>query len=146
MRSRRGRTRLHRAERGTNIIELLYFFAMFIGAFLGAHYARQVMGTRWGWPLGGIIGFLLPVIALGALKLLLDFAVGGVPRFPNCREGTCRGLEAYKLEKRGDEFHMVCRHGGRYNRRGRRFVMVNDDGIETPYLIWRPFRGWCSDG
>jgi len=38
-----------------------------------------------------------------------------------------------------EEYVWVCRCGGRYRRRGRRFVIVNDDGTETPYLVWRHF-------
>jgi hypothetical protein len=69
-----------------------------------------------------------------------------MPHLPKCREGTCRGTYAYKLAKFGEEYLLVCRHGGRYKRRGRKFVTVNEDGTETSYLVWRPFRGWFPDG
>jgi hypothetical protein len=32
-----------------------------------------------------------------------------------------------------------------YKRVGKRFVAVRDDGEESPYLVWKPFRGWYAD-
>jgi hypothetical protein len=39
----------------------------------------------------------------------------------------------------------LCRCRARYYRRGLRFVEINADGKELPYLRWRPFRGWFPD-
>jgi hypothetical protein len=145
MENRRGRAIHCRAARGATLIEIVVIVAMFYVAWLGARYSQRTMGGRWGWLPGGSVGFVLPLIVLGVLAFVSDLAIGGMPRLPRCREGTCRGPDAYKSGKFGEEYHLVCRHGGRYKRHGGKFVIVNEDGTETPYLIWRPFRGWFPD-
>ncbi|MGD0388888.1 MAG: hypothetical protein ABSC42_08040 [Tepidisphaeraceae bacterium] len=142
MTNRRSRASLHHAALGLTLVELLVLICC---AFLGALYARRAMGGWW-WLLGGLVGYLLPLIGLIVFAFLSDLATGGMPRLPKCREGTCRGPYAYKYSKLGGEYYWVCGHGGRYRRRGRKFVIVDDDGRETPYLVWRPFRGWFPDG
>lgn len=135
----------HHAFLGATLIEMVVITVMICCAFLGAHYALKAMGAKWWW-LGAIVGFFLPLVLAGLLALLSDLAIGGLPHLPQCLQGTCRGSNAYKSGKFGEEYHLVCRHGGRYKRRDRRFVIVNENGRETPYLVWRPFRGWFPDG
>ncbi len=142
----------HIAPSGFTLIELLVFVALLVFMKFGADFVHARVSGIFGWLLGGFLG-LGAFLAVGlALTLLKDLAVGGIPRLPRCREGTCRGPGMfradngnYKSQKVGEIYIDVCQHGGRYKRRGKRFVIVNDDGTETPYLIWRPFRGWFPD-
>jgi hypothetical protein len=140
-----GRVTCPRASSGFTFIEVLLFFLMLLCVVIGVVIAHERWGGRFGWLWGGIAGLVLFLVLGLVWALIVDFGVKGIPRLPRCRDGCCRG-EDYKLQQFGEEFYWVCQHGVRYKRRGRRFVVVNDNGIETPYLIWRPFRGWFSDG
>ena len=51
----------------------------------------------------------------------------------------------YEIKRFGDDFYFVCKCGDRYERLGRRFMQVTDDGKIVPYKVWRPFRGWFPD-
>jgi hypothetical protein len=146
------RAKINPALSGFTLIEFLAFIVLFLCMRFGAYFVHARMGGIFGWLLGGCLG--LVVFLLGGLTLaLLKDLVGGIPRLPKCQEGTCRGPGMffgnngdYKSQKLGGKYIYICQHGGRYDRRGRRFVIVNDDGTETPYLIWHPFRGWFPDG
>jgi hypothetical protein len=117
------------------------------------------MGNRFGY-LGYVIG--LPSGAAVMLVILSGLAVtwtyiqgllySGVPGFPVCRNGCCRGG---RLADPGD-YTIVwndgcnvrgfrCRCGHVYQKVGRRFVEVTPDGSFKPYLIWSRVKGWCSD-
>ena len=76
----------------------------------------------------------------------------GVPAFPVCRNGCCRGG---RLSDPGD-YKTVwnddwtvrgfrCRCGVTYQKVGRRFVELAPDGSLKPYLIWSRLKGWCPD-
>jgi len=133
------------AVSGFTLIEVLAFVFMILCVIGGVVFAQERLGGRFGWLWGGLAG-LAAFFLLGlAWAAIMDFGFKGIPRLPRCRDGCCRG-EDYKLQQYGEEFNWVCRHGVRYKRRGRRFVLVNDNGTETPYLIWRPFRGWFPEG
>ena len=141
----------HRASSGFTLIELLVIVAMLFCILVGARTAQSLMGGRYAWLLGGSVGCFSFLLGAAALVLLMDLWTGGLPRLPKCRNGCCRGPGMsrgdgdYDIGRTGEDYHYVCRCGGRYRRRGRRFVIVNDDGTETPYLVWRPFRGWFPD-
>jgi hypothetical protein len=68
----------------------------------------------------------------------------GRPPIPDCRRGRC-GSSDYFIEMQNGEKTYLCRCRARYCRRGFRFVEINADGKEVPYLRWRPFRGWFPD-
>jgi hypothetical protein len=152
MRIRQAQAIRHRVSLGLTLIELVVFVAMIVCVVEGGGIGHRIVGGRFGWLLGGFSGCFSFFLALAALVLLMDFWVGGVPRLPKCRNGCCcgpgmfRGHGDYTHRKVGDEYHLVCGCGIRHERRGRRFVVVNDDGTETRYLVWRPFRGWFPDG
>ena len=140
----------HHVSSGCTLIELLVFIAVIVCGLVGAHVGLHRVGPAYGWLLGGFLGCSTPLFGLMLLALLMDLWSGGGS--PNCRNGCCRGpgmfhgYGDYKYRKVGEEYHYVCRCGVRYKRRGKRFVVVNDDGSETPYLVWHPFRGWFPDG
>jgi prepilin-type N-terminal cleavage/methylation domain-containing protein len=127
-------------QRGFTLIELLAFIVLAGFLVAGVHLL--------GWLWGTILGVIAFVLAGSALALLRD-GFEGIPRLPRCRNGCCRGpglfLGDYGDYRIGDEHDLVCRCGIRHKRRGKRFVVVNDDGTEISHLIWRPFRGWFPD-
>jgi hypothetical protein len=140
------------ASSGFTLIELLAFIVLFICVRAGANFVHARIGGALGWLLGGFLGFVLFLVGGTGCAILRKLAVVGIPRLPKCKEGNCRGPGMfvrnngdYTSQKFGGKYVYVCRHGGRYRRHGKRFVIVNDDGTETPYLIWRPFRGWFPD-
>jgi hypothetical protein len=138
--------RLSRRARGCTLIELLVFVAMLGFIIAGAKLGPEIIGGGYARLVGSILGFVTFVAAGAAWCLVMDYGVRGVPYLPTCRDGCCRGGDQYRLRKFGAQYNWVCRRGVRYERRGRRFVVVQDDGSESRYLIWRPFRGWAQDG
>lgn len=134
------------------LIELIGFLVLFIFIYLFGHLIHAKIGGILGWLIGGLAGIAAFLVVGATLVLLKNLAVGGIPHLPRCLEGTCRGSGMfigscgdYKWQKYGNTYNYVCKHGGHYNRHGGRFVIVNEDGTEEPYLIWRPFRGWLPD-
>jgi hypothetical protein len=132
-----------------------HFWILVSGGVLTA----LVLGSCVGF-LGYVVGFPLGAAAmlviLSSASLAWTCAQGilfrGVPLFPVCRNGCCRGGG---LADPGD-YTMVwdtdctvrefrCRCGDAYRKVGRRFVEVAADGTCKPYLIWSRFRGWCPD-
>ncbi len=137
------------ASAGFTLIELLAIVVLVFCVLQGVNFGRQMVGSWYGKLLGGFAGFLLFFLGLFAWATLMDLWTGrGLPK---CRNGCCRGPGNfrgdgdYDIGRIAEEHVWVCRCGGRYRRHGRRFVIVNDDGVETPYLVWRPFRGWFPD-
>jgi hypothetical protein len=132
------------------LIELIFFIVMIECVLQGGKLGRHIVGGVHGWLLGGFLGLIAFFLAVAVLALLGDLW-GGMPRLPKCRNGCCRGPGMfrgegdYEFEVIGEEYRHVCRCGHRYRRRGRRFVEVNEDGTEAPYLVWRPFRGWFPE-
>jgi len=109
--------------------------------------ARAVHGRvagLWGWVVGLAGGFAVFFVGMLALGFLGDVAFRGVPIRPRCRNGRC-GAADYQMETVDGHLMMVCKCGDRYRRRGRRFMIVNPDGSEAPFMVWRPFRGWFED-
>lgn len=106
--------------------------------------------TFFGWLGGTLLGVIAFLLAGSVLALVRD-GLAGIPRLPRCWTGCCRGPGLffghgdYHQEKVGDEDVRVCRCGIRHKRSGRRFLVVSVNGTETPYLVWKPFRGWFPD-
>lgn len=135
---------------GFTLIELLVIVVMVFCVIQGVSFGRHIVGGWYGKALGGIAGFVVFFVGSFAWVTVMQLWTG--QGLPKCRNGCCRGPGNfrgdgdYDIGRVGDEHVWVCRCGSRYRRRGRRFVIVNDDGKETPYLVWRPFRGWYADG
>jgi hypothetical protein len=117
------------------------------------------MGNRFGFA-GYVIGLptgaaiMLGILsgATGSWVYIQGLLFRGVPGFPVCRNGCCRGG---RLSDPGD-YKTVwnddwtvrgfrCRCGVTYQKDGRRFVELAPDGSFKPYLIWRRLKGWCPD-
>jgi hypothetical protein len=145
------RTARHHAALGFTLIELLVIIALIWCIVAGVKIGHDKIGGKIGGLIGGFLASLAFFIVLFALGALVDQIFSGAPRLPNCRNGSCCGTyffgysEDYETQKMGQGYVYVCRCGGRYKRRGKRFVEVNENGAEIPYLIWRPFRGWFPD-
>ena len=135
---------------GMTLVELVCIMALIASVIMGAKFGYQFAKSWYGFLLGGLLGiivFFAFVFALGSVMNL--WSGSGLPK---CRNGCCRG-PGFLIGSEGDyefqvvdgESYEVCRCGDRYKRKGKRFVLVNEDGTETPYLIWRRFRGWIPD-
>ena len=144
MNARTRSTPVRNLRRGLTLVELLIFVALAVFVVVGATVLPALSDGRMGRLLGGTLGLLAFFVVALLWGAVLAFAVEGVPKLPQCGDGDCRG-EDYRLHESKSGFHWVCRHGGHYARRGRKFVRVAEDGSETPYLVWRPFRGWFPD-
>ena len=131
-------------QRGVTLIEILVA-AIWVGIiFICARYGYG----RAHWPglLGGIaIGIIAPPVIVHSLGFLEDFFWGGIPRFPQCRAGTC-GKDDYETIEFDDHWLLwQCKCGKRYDKQGRRFVEVDDEGMIHHYLKWVPFKGWTDE-
>jgi len=148
-RSKLARNKTQRIACGMTLIEMLCFIVLVIFILIGVFFGSAIIGSWYGWLLGAVLGLFVFLVSLMALAVLKDLWTGS--GLPKCRNGCCRGpgyfrgYGNYDTRKVGEEYYDVCKCGDRYQRRGKRFVLVNEDGAETPYLIWRRFRGWCSD-
>jgi hypothetical protein len=151
MKAPQTQTARHSAACGATLIEFLAFVVLIWFVLAGAHLAHSRYGSWLGSLLGGVVGLLSFLLAVLALALVKD-GFGGMPPLPRCRNGCCRGPGTfrgygdYEIVQFGDQHYRVCRCGIRHKRSGNRFVIVNADGTEIPYLVWRPFRGWFPDG
>jgi hypothetical protein len=138
-----------RVLRGFTLIEILGFIVFVVCVIYGAKLGQHIAESWYGGLLGGVLGALAFIACGLALAGVKDLWKGW--GLPMCRNGCCRGpgyfsgYGDYDIQKSGREYYKVCKCGDRYKRRGNRFVLVNKDSTETPYLIWRPFRGWFLD-
>jgi len=127
-------------QQGFTLVEVLAILVLVGFVVAGVH----LFGWLWG-TISGVIAFFL---GASALALVRD-GFEGIPRLPRCKNGRCRGpgllFGDYGDYRAGGEQDLVCRCGIRHKRRGKRFVIVNDDGTEVPHLVWRSFRGWFPD-
>ena len=137
--------RSRRRERvGLTLIEVLILGSIVACMLAGANVFREQVGGRFATLLGGVIGFAV-VPVLGAMWCSLrSLVIDGIPHLPRCRSNRCRGRD-YELRRFGQEFYWVCRCGDRYDRTGRRFMLVTEDDRKVPYKVWRPFRGWFRE-
>jgi hypothetical protein len=117
------------------------------------------MRNRFGF-IGYVIGLstgaavMLGILSLATLTWICiqGLLSRGVPEFPVCRNGCCRGGHLsdpgdYKTVWNDDWTvrGFRCRCGATYQKVGRRFVEVAPDGSLKPYLIWSRLKGWCPD-
>jgi hypothetical protein len=129
--------------------EMLCFIALVVCVIMGAKLGHHIAGSWYGYLLGGILGIFVFLVCIYAFGFVLHLWSG--TGLPKCRNGCCHGPSGfsnegdYKIQEVESEFYMVCKCGDRYQRRGKQFVLVNEDGSESPYLIWRRFRGWFPD-
>lgn len=139
-----------RVTYGMTLIEMLCFMALVICVIMGVKFGHQIIGSWYGYLLGGILGVIVFLVCIFALSFVMHLWSG--TGLPKCRNGCCRETgfssgndDDYKIQKLKEEYYWVCKCGNRYQRRGRRFILINEDGTETPYLIWRRFKGWSPD-
>lgn len=134
----------------------VFLLLLFGGCAVGATYGAQYFGT-----LGLILGLLSgPVIGYGLLTLVLHswafseaVITGMFPYLPVCGRGKCKSgffdFGDYEPERfRDDWSYFRCKCGRLYQLRlkERRVCEVLDDDTIKPYMIARPFRGWCPEG
>jgi hypothetical protein len=143
---------------------------IFIFSFysLPALVAAIECARRFGW-LGFVVGFpvaflglfFLAAIAVHGLFILERIIRTGMPVYPICRNGKCKGARFaglglyeggrgdYEPVQRGGECGYVrCRCGDVYQKRiaEKTVVHVLADGTAVPYMAWKPFWGWHRVG
>ena len=131
-------------KKGVTLIEILVVFLLLFLFVTGAVIGGRRFGVL-GYPLGAI-GLIASFFLVALfLSLIEHLAVGGIPRIPRCRRGVCRKRDYSVVNISEGRWGFRCKCGDTYNKLGRRFVSLSDEGIETPYLKWIPFRGWRKE-
>ncbi len=131
-------------KKGVSLIEILILFLLLFLGVTGAVIGGRRFGVL-GYPLGAISliasFFLLALFA----SLIEHLAVVGIPSIPPCRRGPCRKRDYSVVKLSEGRWAFRCKCGDTYDKLGRRFVSLSNEGIETPYLKWIPFRGWRKE-
>ena len=131
-------------DRAFVLLELIAFLLLLACVWVGVTIVHAHVVGLPGFILGGLAGVCAFLVCGAFIALLVDYGFRGVPRIPKCKSGRCLAND-YEIRNVGDKYLRVCACGEQYRRRGRRFVVVEKQGIEIPYLIWQPFRGWRPD-
>ena len=140
-----------KSRAGATLVEL--FLAL---AFLGVGVAVAITGgDRYGLLgyaggfIAGTIGACCAFMALGFCFAFTFESFTGRPTYPVCSNGKCRDGEAsksdYRLEDSTGQLVARCRCGFAYVKKGRRVAQIHADGTQSPYMIWKPMRGWFRD-
>lgn len=99
----------------------------------------------WGYVLGAMLGILAAHFSIHTVLWLIEAVWRGRPPVPDCRRARCGFIDYYVEDEAPGPKTYLCRCGIRHRRRGLRYVVVEEDGTEKPFLRWRPFRGWFPD-
>ena len=123
--------------------ELLGCLLILNFGLIGAMYGSRKFG-----PLGCLLGIPAALAAVGLMFLwawVSDLLFRGNPYLPACRRGRCRAAD-YEFGRLASGYPVWrCRCGDGYARRGARFVDLDEEGAERPYLRWVPLCGWRED-
>ena len=136
---------------GATLIELFL-----VVAFVGVGVAVAISaGDRYGFlgyaggMVAGTIGACCAFFAVGFCFAFTFEILTGRPTYPVCSNGKCRDGEAsesdYRLEDSSGQLVARCRCGVAFVKKGRRVAQMHADGSKTPYMIWKPLRGWFPD-
>jgi hypothetical protein len=143
--------RMRRVDmKGSFLLWMLGLAGLLTSIWMGSSYG--FIGYIIGFPAGAAV--MLGILSVAAVTgtYIQGLLRHGVPAFPVCRNGCCRGG---RLSDPGD-YKTVwnddwtvqgfrCRCGVTYQKVGRRFVELAPDGSIKSYLTWSPFKGWCPD-
>jgi hypothetical protein len=136
--------------RGAFLLSVLALAGILNAIWMANHFGY--IGYVIGLPAGAAM--MLVILSIGTLAwtYVRGLLFSGVPGFPVCRNGCCRGG---RLADPGDYTTVWnddwtvrgfrCRCGDVYQKVGRRFVEVAPDGSSKPYLIWSRVMGWRPD-
>jgi hypothetical protein len=125
------------------LVELLTCIVLIAAGTFGACLMSQYLG--WiGYPLGFITSISLIIGAFALLSYFEQMWRVGKPPYPSCRSGKCTSND-YRYANEGEEIVCRCKCGERYEKVGRRFLFVRNDGARESYKVWRPFDGWHTD-
>ena len=140
-----------KARTGVTLVELLLVIA-----FLGVGVAvSQYAGPKYG-VFGYVVGFIAGTVgscglffAFGIIVAYIFEIFTGIPEYPVCANGKCRVRKVpdsdYRYEWTDDRLVARCKCDTPYVKKGRRFLLLQADGSLTPYMIWKPLRGWFAD-
>ncbi len=131
------------ATKGATLFELLIILAWFGCIITGAKFCCNKVGGPHCWLFGGLVGGVVGFLALLGIAGIKQLLFEGIPHYPMCCNGCIP--KAYSVRKCDTGYCLVCACGVHYRKHGRRFLIVNDDGTETPYLVWVPLFGWKRD-
>jgi hypothetical protein len=136
--------------KGPCLLLVLAVAGVLTAIWMGDRFGRA--GYVIGLPIGAAVMLAILSGAMLAWIYIQGLLFSGVPGFPVCRNGRCRGG---RLTDPGDYttvwnddwtvLGFRCRCGDNYRKVGRRFVEVAPDGSFKPYLIWSRVKGWCTD-
>ncbi len=138
---------------GVTLVELLLVAACFVCGVVIALRAGDTYGVL-GYFGGFALGFVAPFAVVAAIGLTVAYLIGaltGIPEYPVCAAGKCHSRDApnsdYRYEWDEAENRLIarCQCGTPYVKRGRRFFRLGEEGSLTPYMIWKPLRGWFTD-
>lgn len=143
--------RMPRVElRGPFLLSVLGFAAVLNSIWMGSRFG--LLGYVIGLPAGAAMILLILSGAALTWTYIQGLLFTGVPGFPVCRNGCCRGGRladpgVYTIVWNDDWTvrGFRCRCGDVYQKIGRRFVEVAPDGSFKPYLIWSRVKGWRPD-
>jgi hypothetical protein len=136
---------------GATLIELFLVVA-FVGVGIAvsntAGKSYGLLGYAGGL-IAGTIGACCVFFALGFCFAFTFELLTGRPTYPICSNGKCRYGESsesdYRLEDSSGQLIARCRCGIGYVKKGRRVAQIHADGTQSPYMIWKPLRGWFRD-
>ena len=132
------------------LIEILLALMALTAALVGSLSLGAVLG---------LVGYLLgPFAGVGTLYLMFRLAAyleeqysRGRPSVPPCRTGTCAPTDFEVVFEDGYILNK-CACGRRYCRARKlpfgpsEIFEITREGDATPYMRWRPFRGWTAEG
>ena len=136
---------------GVTLIEL-----MLVAVCISVGVAVAIRaGTKFG-VLGYVGGFLTGTlgafVVFFAFGCTVGFTIGlltGIPEYPVCSNGKCQEREPpnsdYRYEDINGQLAARCKCGIPYVKKGRRVSQLQSDGSRTPYMVWKPLRGWFVD-
>jgi len=126
------------------ILTLLYGLFLTAVAWVHRRYGWHGVKVFVGWFIALYV--VLPFVGLFGFAYLMALAYPN-PYYPACRTGKCQQRSDYQRQRLDNgEYALFCQCGGRYRKRGRRFLEVQPDGSERRYMVWKAFRGWFPDG
>lgn len=136
--------------KGPFLLWILGFAGLLTAFWMGNHFG--FIGYVIGLPIGAAVMIVILAGSVLSWTYIQGLLFHGIPRFPACRNGCCRGGRlsdpgAYQTVWNDDWTvrGFRCRCGDIYQKVGRRFVELNPDGSFKPYLIWSRLKGWCPD-
>jgi hypothetical protein len=119
------------------LIELIVFVAMIaLGFLLGR--AMYHLGGLWLGTAGFVVGVALVPSAFFVYLKCRHWAYRGDAVMPDC---SCGG-SAFRVQKVGDEYHLLCQQCKTRYEKNDSEVWVVENGVRRPYKRLVKWQGW----